>query len=167
MQSQGESGKAGDGLFCMEGAVFDPQGHGQFREKPIGAPREVQSGIHQGGEDFDQPSAAQRVPVFIPAAVFHMMPTFYVLQCLRNCRHALADPLPADVEERPAPLLGVDRHQVPQALHQVGGDGGLAPTRGLVPQRPQGLESAGESRSLGGLAVDRTKTAARDLCAQG
>ena len=44
------------------------------------------------------------------------------------------------VDQRPLPVLGADRHQVLQALHQVVGDGDLAAPFRLVPRhlRPEG-----------------------------
>ena len=106
-KSGGRNGKAGDGLFWKEGAVFGPKRQGQFREKPIGAPQVVQSGIRQGDEDFAQPWAAQRVPVLIPAAVFHMM--------LAVLDAPVVAKLPQQ-SPRPAPLRRSAGQEVPPLL---------------------------------------------------
>ena len=65
----------------------------------------------------------------------------------RRLLHALADPLPADVEERPVTVPAVEGDQVRQWLHQVGGHRHLAPPLGLVARdvRPQ----AEDGRVLG------------------
>ena len=70
--------------------------------------------------------------------------------------HALADPLPADVEEVPRAVLGVDRGQVPQELHQVGGMGTSLPFLLLLPV------TSGRSEMIGGSWLNRMSAALRE-----
>ena len=51
-----------------------PEGNHPSKRKPNASQTQgVQTGIHQSGKDLTQPRTAQRVPVFIPTPVFHVM----------------------------------------------------------------------------------------------
>ena len=62
-----------DSLFRAEGTGLGSQRHGHSGRKPSFQTQGVQTDIHQSGKDLTQPRTAQRVPVFIPTAVFHVM----------------------------------------------------------------------------------------------
>ena len=69
--------QVGYSLLRAKTAGLGAQRQGHSLWKPLGSAQDIQTSIDQGSKNLAQPRTSQGVPVFIPAAVFHVMQTVF------------------------------------------------------------------------------------------